>query len=60
MLTTAVVVGGCDDDDNHDYHDDGSDADGGSIPHSGTTPLEVAVLEGHAAIADLLREHDAV
>ena len=27
--------------------------------HPGTTPLEVAVLEGHTAIADLLRLHGA-
>lgn len=34
--------------------------DGGAAGHPGTTPLEVAVLEGHTAIADLLRQHGAM
>ena len=33
---------------------------GGDDPHPGTTPLEVAVLEGHNAIVDLLKQHGAV
>lgn len=28
--------------------------------HPGTTPLQVAVLEGRAAVADLLKQHGAV
>ena len=28
-----------------------------TVPHPGTTPLQVAVQEGHTAIADLLWEH---
>ena len=31
-----------------------------AVPHPGTTPLEVAVLIGHTAIADLLKQHGAV
>ena len=31
----------------------------GDDPHPGTTPLEVAVLEGHTAVADLLKLHGA-
>ena len=44
-----------------DQKDGDADADDDDeLPHPGTTPLEVAVLEGHTAIADLLRQHSAV
>ena len=44
----------------HRPRSDPKDEDDPGVPHPGTTPLEVAELENHAAIVDLLKQHDAI